>query len=78
MLSAHGISQGRILEWVAEISSRGSSPPRDQTHVSCIAGVVFTAEPPGKPPKDDCLQGILPSPPSLAQELVVTWDCWTP
>ena len=25
----HGISQARILEWVAVSSSRGSSPPRD-------------------------------------------------
>ena len=30
-------------------SSRGSSQPRDQTRVSCIAGRFFTAEPPGKP-----------------------------
>ena len=33
--SVHGISQARILEWGAISSSRGSSPPRDQTHVSC-------------------------------------------
>ena len=33
--SVHGISQARILEWVA-ISSKGSSQPRDRTHVSCI------------------------------------------
>ena len=32
----HGISQARILEWVAISSSRGSSRPRDRTHVSCI------------------------------------------
>ena len=30
-------------------SSRGSSPTRDWTQVSCIAGGFFTAEPPGKP-----------------------------
>ena len=30
--SVHGISQARILEWVAVSSSRGSSRPRDQTH----------------------------------------------
>ena len=38
---AHGIFQARILEWVASSSCRGSSWPRDQTHVShfsCIAG----------------------------------------
>ena len=31
-----GIVQARILEWVAMPSSRGSSPPRNQTHVSYI------------------------------------------
>ena len=31
-----------ILEWVAMPSSRGSSQPRTQTHVSCIAGGFFT------------------------------------
>ena len=35
--------QARILECVA--MPRGSSPLRDQTHVSCIAGRFFTAEP---------------------------------
>ena len=35
--SLHGIFQIRILEWVAICSSRGSSPPRDQTCVSCIS-----------------------------------------
>ena len=30
----HGISQARILEWVAISFSRGSSQPRDQTRVS--------------------------------------------
>ena len=29
-----GILQARTLEWVAMPSSRGSSPPRDQTQVS--------------------------------------------
>ena len=32
--SVHGISQVRILEWVAISFSRGSSYPRDQTQVS--------------------------------------------
>ena len=31
--SVHGILQERILEWIAMPSSRGSSQPRDQTHV---------------------------------------------
>ena len=34
----HGILQARILEWVAVPFSRGSSEPRDQTQISCIAG----------------------------------------
>ena len=33
----HGISQARILEWVAISFCRGYSRPRDQTHISCIA-----------------------------------------
>ena len=32
----HGISQARILEWVATSFSRGSSRPRDQTQVAGI------------------------------------------
>ena len=35
------ILQARILEWVAMPSSRGSSQPRDQTQISCIAGRFF-------------------------------------
>ena len=35
--SLQGIFQTRILEWVAISYSRGSSQPRDQTHVSCIS-----------------------------------------
>ena len=35
--SVHGISQGRILEWVAMPSSRGSSWPRDRTRISCVS-----------------------------------------
>ena len=33
----HGISQARVLEQVAISSSRGSSRPRDRTHVSCVS-----------------------------------------
>ena len=40
--SVHGVLQARILEWVAIPFSRGSSQPRDQTWVSCIAGRSFT------------------------------------
>ena len=40
--SVHGILQARVLEWVAMSFSRGSSRPRDQTQVSCLAGRFFT------------------------------------
>ena len=39
--SVHGTSQGRILEWVAISSSRGSSWHRDQTHISCIGRQIL-------------------------------------
>ena len=35
--SVHGTLQARTLEWGAMPSSRGSSPPRDQAHVSCFS-----------------------------------------
>ena len=47
--SVHGISQARILEWVAMFFSRTSFWARDWTHISCIlctAGDSFTLEPP--------------------------------
>ena len=40
--SVHGIFQARVLEWVAISFTRGSSPPRDWTWVSCMAGRFFT------------------------------------
>ena len=40
--SVHGILQVRILEWGAMSSSRGSSQPRGQIQVSCVAGRFFT------------------------------------
>ena len=40
--SVHGILHGRILEWIAIPFSWGSSQPRNQTHLSCIASRLFT------------------------------------
>ena len=40
--SVHRIFQTRILEWTAIPFSRGPSPPRVRTQVSCIAGRFFT------------------------------------
>ena len=36
-----GISQARILEWVAISYSRQTSPPKDQTHISCIGRQIL-------------------------------------
>ena len=40
--SVHGMSQTRILEWVAISFSRGSFPPRDQAWAYCVGGRFFT------------------------------------
>ena len=37
--SVPGIPQGRILGWIAVLSSKGSSRPRDQTQVSYVSCV---------------------------------------
>ena len=39
--SVCGILQARLLEWVAISCSRGSSQPRDQTHIPCIGRWVL-------------------------------------
>ena len=38
--SVHEIPQARILKWVAISFSRGSSRPRDWTHVSCVSCIA--------------------------------------
>ena len=45
----HGISQARILEWVAISFSKKSFLPRDQTVSPALAGALSTTIPPGKP-----------------------------
>ena len=39
--NVHGILPTRTLEWVAISFSRGSSQPRNQTHVSCIGRQIL-------------------------------------
>ena len=48
-VSVHEILQARILECVAIPSSRGSSQPRNQTQVSCIAGGLYHLSYQGSP-----------------------------
>ena len=45
----HGISQARMLEWVAIPFSRGSSWPRDRNSHLLHCRRFFTTEPPGNP-----------------------------
>ena len=51
--SASGILQARIPEWVAMHSSRGSSQPRNWTHISYVfctgVWIPYHLVPPGKP-----------------------------
>ena len=53
-LSVHGVLQATIPEWTATASSRGSSQPRDWTHisyVSCTVGWVLNKHHMGNPQK---------------------------
>ena len=43
--SVHGILQARIVEWVAMPFCRGSSQPKDRTHISGSESRPFTTEP---------------------------------
>ena len=44
VFSVYGVSQAGILEWFAISFSRGSSRPREWTHISCLAGRLFSTE----------------------------------
>jgi len=44
--SVHGILQARILQWITMPTSRGSSWPRDWTHVSCLLHWQVNSLPP--------------------------------
>ena len=77
----YGISQARILEWVAISFSRGSSLPRDRTClfcISCTAGEFFIAEPPGKPINEDVfIENVAQSvknPPTMQESACNTGD----
>ena len=69
--SVHGISQARILEWVAIFFSRGSVQPRDLAHSSFITGGFFPAGPLGKP-NVKCMHGIKKTLPFM-MTLFVLW-----
>ena len=57
--SVHGVSQARILAWVAIYFSRGSSWPRDWSHVSCESTALQVDSLPlshrGNPPPEACM-----------------------
>ena len=50
--SVHGISQARILEWVAISFLSGCSWPMDQKLHPALAGGFFISEPSGNPRKN--------------------------
>ena len=47
--SVHGISQARILEWVAISFSRGTSQARNRTYISCIGRQTLPLHHQGSP-----------------------------
>ena len=69
--SVHGISQAKILEWIAISFCRGSSWPGDQTTSPALAGGCFTTEPPRKPTY--CISSVQP-----VQSLSRVWLFATP
>jgi len=46
--SLHGILQARILEWIAMLSSRGSSNPGIEPGSPALQADALPPEPPGK------------------------------
>ena len=69
--SARGILQAGIVEWVTIPFSRGSSPPRDWTWVSCTADRLF----PISAPREACIHiGVL----SILHIAVCTRQSQTP
>ena len=71
--SVRGILQVRILEWVPTAFSRGSSQPRERTQVWCIAGRLFTSEPPGTPPSYDSQHLYFFSSLSKMNKIILSW-----
>ena len=55
--SVHGIFQARIPEWVAMLSSKISSQPRDATHISspALADGFFTTSTTWEAQIEECL-----------------------
>ena len=47
--SVHEALQARVLEWVAIPFSGGSSPPRDETQVSCVIDILYHLSHQGSP-----------------------------
>ena len=68
------ILQARILEWVAISFSKGSSQPRDQTLVSCIAGRFFTIWAIREANQNDCYCSVV----KLCSTLCDPMDCSMP
>ena len=77
--SVRGVSQARILDWVAISFSGGVFWPRGQTHMSSIAGWFFTTEIPGMHGSfllHDSAQVSSPGILSLQVDVIAPSVCW--
>ena len=74
--SVHGISQTRIMEWVAIPCARVSFWSRDWTyvsHLSCMANRLFTPEPTEKPQEPRRCFWVIPKSVFHMQGIVKRW-----
>ena len=78
--TVRGILQARILEWVAVPFSGRSSWPRNQTGVSCIAGILYQLSYQGSPSNKQNKAKQSPSQKSVEKNLMINiqwkwlWD----
>jgi len=71
--SVHRISQARLLEWVAISSSKGSSQPRDQTHISSIGRWILYHCTSWEAHPSDQIYVVVVQPSSRVQLCVTPW-----
>ena len=74
--SVRGIFQARMLERVAVSFSRGSSPPRDWTWVSCVASWFFTTWATRAGPLNLVTFQRLPPPNTIMSKEILDFKAW--
>ena len=70
--SVHGVFQARILEWVRESFSRGSSQPGDRTCISCARRRLLHHWAAWEPPGGHSLSAVLPEKPHSVSHLLAS------